>query len=165
LPHISYQSFFVGVQQLFQDCFSQQEAALDPITTAILAGLVSGVTVGATEVGKKAIVDAYEGLKSIIKRKFGDQSDLAEAITKLESKQDSEGRKTTLQEEVKAVQADKDADILAAVKALEEKLVQHGGERVQKMLRSEGGEQIMRGRGGIQEQDMTDSPKGKQTME
>jgi hypothetical protein len=83
----------------------------------------------------------------------------------LESKQDSEGRKTTLQEEVKAVQADKDADILAAVKALEEKLVQHGGERVQKMLRSEGGEQIMRGRGGIQEQDMTDSPKGKQTME
>jgi hypothetical protein len=138
---------------------------MDPITTAILAALVSGVTVGATEVGKKAIVDAYEGLKSIIKRKFGDQSDLAEAITKLESKQDSEGRKTTLQEEVKAVQADKDADILAAVKALEEKLVQHGGERVQKMLRSEGGEQIMRGRGGIQEQDMTDSPKGKQTME
>ncbi len=138
---------------------------MDPITTTILAALVAGVAAGATEVGKKAIVDAYEGLKTIIKGKFGDQSDLAQAVQKLEDKPDSEGRKVTLQEEVEAAQADKDAEILAAVQALEEKLSQHGDERVQKMLRSEGGEQIMRGRGGKQTQEMSDSPKGKQTME
>ena len=44
-------------------------------------------------------------------------------------------------------------------------LTAHGDERVQKMLRSAGGKQTMRGRGGVQKQDMTDSPQGEQTME
>ena len=138
---------------------------MDPITTAILAALVAGVTAGVTDVGKKAIVDAYEGVKAIIKRKFGAQSELAEAITSLESKPDSEGRQARLQAEVTAAEVDKDADILAAVEALAEKLEAHGDERIQKMLRSEGGEQIMRGRVGSQKQEMTDSPRGKQKME
>ena len=138
---------------------------MDPITSTILAALVAGVTAGATDVGKKVIVEAYEGVKNLIKTRFGSHSDLIKAIANLESKPDSEGRKATLQEEVEAAQADKDAEILAAVQALEEKLTQHGDERVQKMLRSEGGEQIMRGRGGKQTQEMSDSPKGKQTME
>lgn len=138
---------------------------MDPITTAILAALVAGATAGATDVGKKAIVDAYDGLKALIKMKFGVQSDLANAVANLEGKPDSEARQAMLQEEVATAQANRDTEILVAVKKLEEMLAAHGGERVQKMLRSEGGEQIMRGRGGVQKQDMTDSPQGKQTME
>ena len=138
---------------------------MDPITAAIVTALVAGVTAGMTDAGKKAIVDAYDGLKTVIKARFGGQSKLAEAITSLESTPDSEGRKATLQEEVAKTQADQDADVLAAVKALEEKLAAHGDERIQTMLRSAGGEQIMRGRGGRQEQDMSDSPDGKQRME
>lgn len=115
--------------------------------------------------GKKAIVDAYEGVKAVIKAKFGAQSELANAITNLESKPDSDGRKATLQEEVAATQADGDADILAAVKILEERLEAHGGERVQNMLRSASGKQTMRGRGGVQKQEMSDSPRGEQKME
>ncbi len=138
---------------------------MDPLTTAILTALVAGVTAGATDVGKKAIVDAYEGLKDVIKTKFGAQSELITTITSLESKPDSAGRKATLQEEVVATQADQDAEIMAAVQVLEEKLAAHGDERVQKMLRSAGGKQTMRGRGGIQTQDMTDSPDGEQLME
>ena len=95
---------------------------MDPITTTILAALVAGAMAGATDVGKKAIADAYEGLKATIQKKFGGQSELARAITSLESNPNSDGRKATLQEEVVAAQADQDADILAAVKALEEKL-------------------------------------------
>ena len=138
---------------------------MDPITTAILAALIAGVTAGATDVGKKAIGDAYEGLKAVIKTKFGAQSDLATSITNLENKPDSEGRKAMLEEEVLAVQADRDAEILVAVQSLEEMLAAHGDERIQKMLRSAGGKQTMRGRGGVQKQDMTDSPQGEQTME
>ena len=73
---------------------------MDPITTAILAALVMGVTAGAADVGKKAVVDAYDGLKAVIKTKFGAQSDLANSITNLENKRDSEGRKAMLEEEV-----------------------------------------------------------------
>lgn len=115
--------------------------------------------------GKAVIIDAYEGLKTIIKRRFGAKSKLAEAIDNLEEKPDSEGRQMTLQEEVAEAGAEQDEEILAAVRVLREKLATHGDERIQKMLRSEGGEQIMRGQGGRQEQDMSDSPYGRQSME
>lgn len=138
---------------------------MDPLTMAIIAALASGAAAGATEVGKQAIADAYNGLKAVIRRKWGEQSELAQAVSSLESNPDSAGRQTTLAEEVTAAAADEDAEVLAALRALEEKLAAHGDERIQKMLRSEGGEQIMRGRGGHQEQDMSDSPRGKQMME
>lgn len=138
---------------------------MDPITATIVAALVAGASAGLTDVGKNAIIDAYEGLKTVIKTRFGRQSRLAEAIVSLENKPDSQGRQATLQEEVAEAQADKDDEILAAVKTLADMLAEHGDERIQKMLRSAGGEQIMRGRGGRQEQDMSDSPYGKQRME
>jgi hypothetical protein len=145
--------------------YSNKEEKMDPITATILAALVAGVAAGATDVGKKAIVDAYDGLKSIIKAKFGPQNDLSTAITSLEIKRDSEARKTVVHEAVQDTQADQDDDILAAVQKLEEILTAHGDERVQKMLRSAGGKQTMRGRGGKQTQDMSDSPEGEQLME
>lgn len=138
---------------------------MDPITAVIVAALAAGVTAGAVDVGKKAIGDAYEGLKTIIKARFGEQGKLAQAITSLESKPGSQGRQTTLQEEMAEVQADQDDEILAAVKDLAEKLAVHGDERIQQMLRSPGAEQIMRGRGGRQEQKMSDSPEAKQHIE
>ncbi|MCA9997929.1 MAG: hypothetical protein KDE56_19350 [Anaerolineales bacterium] len=138
---------------------------MDPITTTILAALVAGVTAGVTEVGKKAIVDAYEGVKKVIKTKLGEGSELLKAIMGLEAKPESDGRKAIVEEEVAAAKADQDADILAAVTLLQKTLAAHGDERIQKMLRSEGGEQIMRGRGGLQDQWMSDSPRGKQVQE
>lgn len=138
---------------------------MDPITTAILAALVAGATAGVTEVGKKVIVDAYGGVKQVIKTKLGEQSELFRAILGLERKPDSEGRKGMVQEEVAAAKAEQDAEIMAAVQLLQQALAGHGDERVQKMIRSEDGEQIMRGRGGKQTQEMSDSKRGKQTME
>ena len=85
---------------------------MDPITTTILVALVAGVAAGTTDVSKKAIVDAYDGLKAIIKKKFGAQNDLSDAITGLESKRDSEARKALVHEEVLAAKADQDDDIL-----------------------------------------------------
>ena len=91
---------------------------MDPVTMAIVAALAAGVAGGATEVGKKVVVDSYDALKAALKQKFGVSSDLAEAVEKLEKKPDSAGWKETLQEQVKATKADQDPDVLKAAQAL-----------------------------------------------
>jgi hypothetical protein len=91
---------------------------MDPITTAILAALAVGVVGGATEVGKKAIVDAYDALKSIIKKKFGSDSKIVKAVTDLEGEPEFEPYKMGLQQRVKSEKIDQDKDILEAAQAL-----------------------------------------------
>jgi len=84
---------------------------MDPITTAILAAIGAGTAAGLTDATKKGIVDAYETLKSVIKRKSGVDSDLARAIEALEQKPQSKGRKTVLEEAVNDVKANEDIEI------------------------------------------------------
>ena len=95
---------------------------MDPITTAIVAALAAGVAGGATEVSKKAIVDAYGMLKTALKKKYGADSDLAEAVDKLEEKPDSAGRQTTVQEEVTDAKAAADPQLEQLAQALIEAL-------------------------------------------
>ena len=95
---------------------------MDPITAAIIAALAVGVAGGATEVGKKVIVDAYDALKTALKKKFGADSDLTEAVDKLEKKPDSAGRQTTVQEEVAAAKAADDSELQELAQALIEAL-------------------------------------------
>ncbi len=91
---------------------------MDPITTAIVAAIAAGMTGGITDVGKKAIVDAYEALKTMLKKKFGDESKVMKAVEEMEGTPDSKGRKETLQEEVTKVHADQDPDIRQAAQAV-----------------------------------------------
>ena len=88
------------------------------IATAIIAAVSAGAATGATEVGKNAIVDAYNGIKSCIVKKFGKKSDIADAVEKLEAKPDSESRKGTVIEEVKSAKADQDSELLELAKSL-----------------------------------------------
>jgi hypothetical protein len=69
-------------------------------------------------VGKKAIVDAYEALKTLLKTKFGHDSKVMKAVEELEGTPESEGRKATVQEEVTKVHADQDPDIQQAAQAV-----------------------------------------------
>ncbi|MEM7332966.1 MAG: hypothetical protein AAF490_12835 [Chloroflexota bacterium] len=138
---------------------------MDPITTTIIAAILAGATVGATDVGAQLVVDAYQGVKTLIIHKFGAQSDLADAIEKVEARADSDARQAVLQEEVAAAKLDQDDEILAAVQALHKQLKENKDERIQTMIGSFGGEQFMRGKGGKMAQKMKDSPHGKQRME
>ena len=117
---------------------------MDPITAAIVAALVAGVAAGTTEMGKKVIVDAYEALKDAIKKKFGADSDLAEAVEKLEKKPDSTGRKETLKEEVEAAKAAADPQLQELAQALIEALksTPKGAEEVSKFKIDARGAQI-----------------------
>lgn len=83
---------------------------MDPITTAIIAALAG--------LSKDAINDSYKALKSALKQKFGQDSDLVDAVDKLEKKPDSKGRQATLQEEIEAAQASEDSDLLKLAQAL-----------------------------------------------
>jgi hypothetical protein len=71
---------------------------------------------GITDTAKTAITDGYNKLKGLLTKKHGADSDMAQAIKKLEAKPESSGRKDTLQEEMTAVKAEQDEEILAAAK-------------------------------------------------
>ena len=92
---------------------------MDPITAALVAALAAG----ATEVGKTAVVDAYNGVKALIKRKFG-QTELPEAIEKLEKRPESKGRQETVNEEIEMAKADKDPEIMKEIENLQEVIQQ-----------------------------------------
>ena len=86
--------------------------------TAISLSLIHISVAGATDTVKVAIADAYQGLKSLVKKKFGDHSDVAEAIDKLEAKPDSGGRKETVLEELKAINSTSDPELVSAAQSL-----------------------------------------------
>jgi hypothetical protein len=102
----------------------QKESEMDPITGAIVAALTAGVLGGVTEVGKRAIVDTYEALKAAIKRKYGEDSKLAQAIAAVEDEPEFEPNQQALAGRVEQVDAEEDPELQQLsqelLKALEE---------------------------------------------
>ncbi len=91
---------------------------MDPITAALIAAISAGVMSGLTETSKIAMRDAYLRLKGLLAKKFGNTSDIIHAVEQVESKPDSAGRKATLEEELVAVKAEQDPEILHAAQIL-----------------------------------------------
>ncbi len=89
------------------------------ITTAIFAALAN--------LSQDAIKDSYNALKSALKQKFGTDSDLAEAVEKLEKRPESEARQATLKEEVEMAAAHTDAEVLQLAQALLQQVEATGG--------------------------------------
>ena len=96
---------------------------MDPITTAIVAALAN--------LSKDAIKDSYNALKVALKKKFGDESDLVDAVNKLEKSPDRDDRKATVQAEVKIARVNDDPEILKLAKDLIDKIKeQPGGQEI-----------------------------------
>jgi hypothetical protein len=89
---------------------------MDAITTAIVTALSAGAVAGITDTAKTAINDSYNKLKGLLTKKHGKGSDVVQAVEKLEAKPESQGRKETLAEEIAAVRAEQDEEIVAAAK-------------------------------------------------
>ncbi len=89
---------------------------MDPITAAIVAA----VTAGVTDIGKNAFTDVYQGLKSLIKSKFGKNNKVSKAIADLEDNRESKGRQMVLAENMAMEKLDRDTDLISKA----EKLVQ-----------------------------------------
>ena len=116
---------------------------MDPITTAILAAIAAGAVSGVTKVAEQVIVDAYGKLKELLKKKFGARSKVVKAVRELESNPKSAARKEVVKEEVAAVKADQDQELLKAAQALLKAVkAQPGGEQIIQTIIGDGNIQI-----------------------
>jgi hypothetical protein len=61
-----------------------EEQAMDPISL-ILAALVAGAAAGAKDTASSAIKDAYQGLKAVIRRRWGDNPAAEAELQNLEN--------------------------------------------------------------------------------
>src|SRR5271165_4654109 len=106
---------------------------MEPISAAIIAALAAGAASGVTDIAKKALVDGYSGLKALIIKKFGNNSDVTDAIEKLQAKPDSPGQQQTVAEELKASAATADPELMAAAQKLLEliKALPQGEQHIQ----------------------------------
>ena len=96
---------------------------MDIITTAIIAALAA--------LSKDAINDSYNALKSALKKKFGSNSDVVDAVEGLEKKPDSKGRQVTLQEEIENAKVNDDAEIVQLAQNLLNRLKDEpGGQQI-----------------------------------
>jgi hypothetical protein len=92
---------------------------MDPITTAVLGVIGS-------EVVKSSVKDAYEGLKAVIRRKWGEAAPISKAISALEEDPNSKAQAGVLEEKVAAVKASDDAEVAQALHQLVEQMTTHG---------------------------------------
>src|SRR5262249_42117366 len=108
-----------------------KRGAMDPITTAIMAVLPAL----ASDVVKAGVKDAYDGLKAVIRRKWGETAPIAKAIAAVEEDPTSKAQRAVLEEKVAAANATADPDILAALKKLVDGMKEEriGGETVAKI--------------------------------
>ena len=95
---------------------------MDPITAAILAVLPAL----ASDMVKSTVKDAYEGLKAVIRRKWGDAAPISKAIAALEQDPGSKAQSAVLEEKVGAVKATEDAEVVQALRQLVEQMKTHG---------------------------------------
>jgi disulfide oxidoreductase YuzD len=92
---------------------------MEPISIIITA-LGAGAIAAAKDTAGTAVKDAYQGLKTLIKKKFADQGkeDDSNIVDKHEKKLDSEAVKALLKEELISLGVDKDAEIIKLAQEL-----------------------------------------------
>lgn len=91
---------------------------MDPITTAIIAALVSGINA----VGSQAVTDAYSALKRVILKKLPKSSDAKEAFEALESSPESEAPQQRLNTSLVEERVSDNAEVISLLNTLIEKM-------------------------------------------
>ncbi len=84
----------------------------------ISASIVTAVASGLAQTGKQAVLDTYSALKNALKSTFGTDSDVVEAVDRLEEQPDSQGRQLILQEEIATAGAIDNQQLIELAQAL-----------------------------------------------
>lgn len=92
---------------------------MDPIVSAVVAALTVLGNTSLDETLRKATADAYDKLKSLLKRKFGDKHASATLIDEIEAQHASEAIVAEKGPMIAALKLGSDPDILEAVRSLE----------------------------------------------
>ncbi|MEH1842065.1 MAG: hypothetical protein V7L20_25865 [Nostoc sp.] len=93
---------------------------MDTITTAIVTAVSAGLA-------KDLITDSYNSFKNVLKKKFGEKSDLLNAVDKLEKMPDCEVHKAIVQQEVEVAKVNNDLEMLQLAQDLLDKIKQQPG--------------------------------------
>src|SRR4051794_35331519 len=107
---------------------------MEPITTtAIIAAITALAQQHGGEAVRKAVADAYEGLKALLREKFGGEGKVIEAVESAESNREEDWPKARLQEVLKKANVDQDLAIRAAAQKILDglKATPEGGRIVQ----------------------------------
>jgi len=95
---------------------------MDPITVIVTA-LALGAAAGLQDTAPQVIKDAYNGIKTLILRKYGDVG-----LDKLEKKPDSQAKKDSVAEDLAAAHAEQDTELVTQAKNLVQLVDQHAPE-------------------------------------
>jgi hypothetical protein len=92
---------------------------MEPVSM-IIAALGAGAIAATKDTAGTAVKDAYQGLKTLIKKRFADQGkeDDSNIVDKHEKKLDSEAVKALLKEELVNLGVDRDAEIIKLAQEL-----------------------------------------------
>lgn len=90
---------------------------MDPLSM-IVSAVVAGIVAATKDTAGQVVKDAYNGLKGVLTKKLGGSADL----DGLEKSPNSNGRQETLKEELQGANAAQDAEVLAKVNELIERL-------------------------------------------
>lgn len=133
---------------------------MEPVTTAILAAITAGMVSAGGDVGKQAlsdaygatkqaIIDSYTGLKALLKRKFGEQSDVVQSVESLEADPQLDFKQAAVKHYLAKAKANEDADLQKAAEGLLTLLKQlPQGEQVVQTLQTAIGSNIAQAAGG-----------------
>jgi hypothetical protein len=103
---------------------------MEPVSAAILAAMAAGLTSGAKDAVSGAVADAYGALKSLLRRRFGEDSRVSAAVDELEAQPASKARQAVVQEEIGSSGAAQDAELVAAARSLLDEIAKlPGGEQ------------------------------------
>jgi hypothetical protein len=95
---------------------------MDPISTTIFTAL--GVM--GSEVIKSGVKDAYDALKAVIRRKWGESAPISKALAALEEDPQSKAQAAVLEEKVVQAKATDDAEVAQALHKLIEQMEMDG---------------------------------------
>jgi hypothetical protein len=84
----------------------------------ILSALAAGGAASTREVTAQAVKDAYSALKALVVRRFGNETDLATTIERLEKNPDSKPRLDSLREELQVAGAGSDMELVSLASGL-----------------------------------------------
>jgi hypothetical protein len=102
---------------------------MEPLTAAIISALTFLGPEVAKEGVKAVVKDAYDGLKSVIHRKWGGDSAVAQSVEAVEAKPQSKDLAESLDKQVAKSGAATDAEVSRALKTLTEALAKVSAER------------------------------------
>jgi hypothetical protein len=116
---------------------------MDPVTLTIVSALAN--------LSQNLIKDAYAAFKLALQKKYGVESDLAQAVNKLEQKPESNARQAVLQDEVTSSGAGQDQELLSLANQLLEQIKQLPGSQItiKQDIAIRGNRNIVTGQGNV----------------